>query len=113
MPFAQCQLLDLISGQTNATTPATSTPSARIDNILLVKSIATTRNNKTPAAAQRSLPITDTGPEEAEALGRFFSVLLLHLRRYHPDQRHPDRGRAHLPRQRCRLRQQAHGEPGH
>lgn len=58
-------------GQSKAITPATSTPSARMDIILLVKSMATTRNINTPAATQRNFPITGTGPVGVAAPEQF------------------------------------------
>lgn len=76
MPFAQYYLLDLIIGQSKATTPATSTPSAITDITLLVKSIATTRNKSTPAAAQRSLRSQVLVQRKLQSLGNFLQLFL-------------------------------------
>lgn len=95
----------IYKGQSKAITPATSTPSARIDIILLVKSIATTRNKSTPAAAQRSLPITGTGPEEVAEPGQFSSAVSLLLPRYRHYLLHQDTGKEHRQRHPTRQRQ--------
>ena len=113
MPFAQCYSLDLINGQSKAITPATSTPSARMDIILLVKSMATTRNNKTPAAAQRSLPITDTDPEEAGEPEQFSSAVSLLLHRYRRYQQHRGTGKEHQQRHLYPQHQPVHAAPEH
>ena len=110
-PGGVAYLLDLIRGQSSAITPATSTPSARMDIILLVKSMATTRNNKTPAATQRSFPIKGTDPEEAAALGRFFSTASLLLHRYHRYRRHRDTGKEHQQHRLFQQHQLVRAEP--
>ena len=100
-------------GHSKAITPATSTPSARMDIILLVKSIATTRKKSTPAAAQRSLPITDTDPVAIEEPEQFSSTVSLRLHRYRRYQQHRDTGKEHQQRRLSQQRQKVRAAPGH
>ncbi len=71
-PSKKRYFVALSSGRSNITTPATSTPSARTDINLLVKSTAITRNSRTPAAAQRSFAITGDFPDAGR--GRWRSL---------------------------------------
>lgn len=64
MTFCTVLLTGFKQGPELINLPITSTPSAEMDIILLVKLIATTKNNNTPAATQRSFSITRPDPAE-------------------------------------------------